>query len=65
MTKEEIKKESTIGLSEDVDGEFYTIYDFDKLYNLVIDKACEFAKSKYKGWWNDQIEQNFREEMNK
>lgn len=35
LTKEEIRKACSIGLSEDINGEFYTIYDFDKIWEMV------------------------------
>lgn len=46
MTKEEIRAASSIGLSEDIDGEFYTIYDFDKLYDMVVAKSVEWISKK-------------------
>lgn len=38
MTKAEIRKCCSKGLSEDRDGEFYTIYDFDKICQLITEE---------------------------
>lgn len=48
MTKEEIIASCNKGLSEDIDGEFYTIYDADLLYRKAytqgFNDACNLNK---------------------
>lgn len=46
MTKEEIRAAASKGLSEDLNGEFYTIYDFDKLYDMIVAKSVEWISKK-------------------
>lgn len=60
MTKEEIRKASSKGLSEDLDGEFYTIYDFDKICQLITEEfkgrvkslPAEFSKVVDENFWD-------------
>lgn len=60
MTKNEIKEQSSKGLSEDVNGEFYTIYDFDKICQLITDEfkgriktlPQEFSKVVDENFWD-------------
>lgn len=35
ITKDKLREEVFIGLSEDVNGEFYPIYDFNKLCEIL------------------------------
>lgn len=59
MTKAEIRKCCFKGLSEDVDGEFYSIYDFDKICQLITEEfkgrikslPAEFSKMVDDNFW--------------
>ena len=59
MTKVEIRKCCSKGLSEDRDGEFFTIYDFDKICQLITEEfkgrvkslPAEFSKMIDDNFW--------------
>lgn len=41
MYRQDILKKATIGISEDVDGNFYTIYDPNKLFDIMIEEVLK------------------------
>lgn len=38
-TKQQIFKRAITGISEDIDGNFYTIYDPNKLFDIMVEEV--------------------------